>query len=127
MTGRYHRPEMTNDWTDTVFFAVCTPVESKPVTDVRHHPSPRAREFKALHGPDMKFLEVIFDFYLTLFNKCHFDFDKTSHPPPYLQIITAIGLKFVKDYFVVTSSIHNFHSVVYTSNVWFDCNYRRNN
>ncbi|XP_076815532.1 uncharacterized protein LOC143461631 isoform X2 [Clavelina lepadiformis] len=58
VTGRYHRPEMSNDWSDTVFFAVCTPIESKPVTDVRHHPSPRATEFKAVHGPDMKFLEV---------------------------------------------------------------------
>lgn len=58
VTGRYHRPEMSSDWSDTVFFAVCTPIESKPVTDVRHHPSPRATEFKAVHGPDMKFLEV---------------------------------------------------------------------
>ena len=55
---------MTNDWSDTVFFAVCTPVESKPVTDVRHHPSPRASEFKALHGPDMKFIEVSFKFFM---------------------------------------------------------------
>ncbi|XP_026692593.2 uncharacterized protein LOC100183663 isoform X2 [Ciona intestinalis] len=58
VTGKYHRPEMSNDWSDTVFVAVCTPIESKPVTDVRHHPSPRACEFKAVHGPDMKFLEV---------------------------------------------------------------------
>ena len=50
---------MSNDWSDTVFFAVCTPIESKPVTDVRHHPSPRVVEFKAVHGPDMQFLEVI--------------------------------------------------------------------
>ena len=41
-----------------MFFAVCTPIESKPVTDVRHHPSPRVAEFKAVHGPDMQILEV---------------------------------------------------------------------
>ena len=49
---------MSSDWSETVFFAVCTPIESKPVTDVRHHPSPRVVEFKAVHGPDMQFLEV---------------------------------------------------------------------
>lgn len=50
---------MSSDWSDTVFFAVCTPIESKPVTDVRHHPSPRVAEFKAVHSADMQFLEVI--------------------------------------------------------------------
>ncbi|XP_039254929.2 uncharacterized protein LOC120331835 isoform X1 [Styela clava] len=58
VVGKYHKPEMSNDWSDTAFFAVCEPIESKPVTDVRHHPTPRPTEFKAVHSPDMKFLEV---------------------------------------------------------------------
>ena len=62
VTGKYHRCEVaasSGEWSsDIVFFVICTPVESKPVTDVRHHPSPRASEFKAIHASDMKFIEV---------------------------------------------------------------------